>query len=186
MYCRKCGQELKEDSTFCDKCGTKVETLEETKAVKEEEKKATNSVLLGILILAVVFVTVFGIIMIAVTMNNNNDNGTSNTNNSLTNLFQKKATTNDIIMEYQEIPSISGAAKYYAILQANEKINDLIIEIDFLDQNKSVLKTERIEIGKVAPGNEYKLQLDQSGIAINQLDKTTSFKVRVVNGYITE
>ncbi len=43
MYCRKCGNQLDDDSKFCDKCGTKVELLEEdnvasraTRDVKED------------------------------------------------------------------------------------------------------------------------------------------------------
>ena len=187
MYCRNCGRELKEDSTFCDKCGTKIEIPEEIKAVNEKEN---NSVLIAILILAAVFVTVLGIIMIAVTTNNNNNvtnnSDTNKTNNSLTNLFSKKATSNDITMDYYEIPSLGGAEKYYAILQANEKIDDLVIEIKFLDKDQNVLKTETIKVGKVAPGNEYKFEIDQSGIDINKIGKTKSFKTRVIEGYITE
>lgn len=30
MFCRKCGNELKEDDVFCNKCGTKVELTENT------------------------------------------------------------------------------------------------------------------------------------------------------------
>lgn len=36
MYCRKCGNELRENAVFCDSCGAKVEVVEET-VVKEPE-----------------------------------------------------------------------------------------------------------------------------------------------------
>ena len=36
-YCTNCGAELKEDSAFCPKCGTKVETKSSSKKVVEGE-----------------------------------------------------------------------------------------------------------------------------------------------------
>lgn len=35
MYCKKCGEKIKENSKFCSKCGTKVEEI------KEQEEKLT-------------------------------------------------------------------------------------------------------------------------------------------------
>lgn len=42
-YCRKCGCELRDDAAFCDKCGEKVETVDENKEeLIDKKKKGSN------------------------------------------------------------------------------------------------------------------------------------------------
>ncbi len=39
MYCRKCGNELKEDDMFCNKCGTKVELINNSDELQNNDMK---------------------------------------------------------------------------------------------------------------------------------------------------
>ena len=44
MYCRKCGNELKEDDMFCNKCGSKVEITN-----RNNETNTDNATLVSII-----------------------------------------------------------------------------------------------------------------------------------------
>lgn len=161
-----------ENSNFSNNC-------EEATVKKDNTKKEEKDMTFFVIIFLLVSFLIVAIVISCATMNDNSGG-------IIKDVFSKKATTDDITLDYYEIPSITGSDKYYVILQANEKIEDLVIEIDFLDKDKKILKTEEIEIGKVTPGNEYKFELNQSGMNFNQLDKTQSFRTRVTEGYIID
>lgn len=171
MYCKKCGHEIENDSNFCKNCGEGIKDV-----VNETSDKKDHTSLR--LFLLLIFVLVAIILVAAATR--------FDINNNLEEAFSEKATIKDIELDFYEIPSLGGNTKYGVVIQANEKIENLIIEIDFLDKDKHVLKTETIRIGKITPGNEYKYELNQTGMEISQLDKTKSFNTRVIGGYITE
>lgn len=178
MTCKNCGTELTEDSVFCNKCGEKIKS-EETTEVSEKNTNLTQIIVFSIL--GIIFV--FSLIFVIGTLIKKDDN---NAGSFISDLIYDKATTKDIVVNFQKNTSLFSSDEYTLTLQGNEKIKGLVIEIDFLDKNKRILKTERIEVGNVTPGNEYKFNLNQNGVSVGDLDKTLSFKTRVIEGYIVD
>lgn len=177
MYCKECGHEIQENSKFCNKCGTKIvenNPYDDFQSEKQD-KKAIQNFIVGAIIVAMISLIIYAIYV-----------GYDDVKPYLENALSEKAKTSDITIDFYQEPQFDSVEKYYAILQANEKIENLVIEIDFLDKNEYIIKTERIEIGKVTPGNEYKIKLNQNGIAFDRLDKTTQFRTRVIEGTIIE
>ena len=62
MYCPKCGAELPDDSTFCVKCGTKLENLENKQVIKRHlfRKLVRNPISNIALIIICIILTVVG------------------------------------------------------------------------------------------------------------------------------
>jgi len=79
MYCKKCGEELEEESVFCTACGTKIES-DSTSDEKPVEKNKGIAIagfvcaLIGIFVLPIL--GLFGIIFGAITLSNNPNKGT--------------------------------------------------------------------------------------------------------------
>lgn len=71
-------------------------------------------------------------------------------------------------------------------IQASEKIEGLIVKINYLDKDKNILKTETVNVGKIAPGNTFHHTLTKSGMQISDLDKLKSVAVDVIEGKISE
>ena len=63
-----------------------------------------------------------------------------------------------------------------------EKISGLCIEIDFKSSDGRLLKTKTIYAGKVVPGNEYRFDLSQNGVRVEDVDKTEKLSRRVTVG----
>lgn len=171
MFCKECGHKIPEDSKFCKECGKEIiEPSEEN-----DNKKDRTAII--IFVVVALHILVIASIVAAVGFGENG---------RFEDIFSQKATIKDIELDFYEIPSLGGNTKYGVVLQANEKIENLVIEIDFLDKNKKVLKTETLNIGKVTPGNVYKYEISQSGMEIDDLDKTKSFHTRVIEGNIID
>ena len=49
-----------------------------------------------------------------------------------------------------------------------------------------MLKTEKMDIGDITPGNVYTFTITQGGINPGNIDKTEKFKYRLTNGYVIE
>lgn len=85
MYCRKCGNELKEDDLFCNKCGNKI----------KNSKIKIIIIILGILVLIACIVA--GIFFLT---KPNNDNRDTNIENST--LVDLKKNADDKLEEYEK------------------------------------------------------------------------------------
>ena len=195
MYCKECGHELQNDSKFCSNCGTEIISDKTIDKIDADKKFPVNAIIFGTVITLLICSIIVAFFLI-IKADSNKESGFyigigDQFINAIEDIFDKettpiKAKTTDITIDFYLETPYDSVEKYYAILQANEKIENLVIEIDFLDKNKDIVKTERIEIGKVVPGNEYKIELNQNGIAFDRLDKTTQFRTRVIEGTIIE
>lgn len=180
MYCKNCGQQIADDSRFCKDCGAK---QEETNIKEQRNEESSCSPFVIIIIFLFVAIALVSSIITLEYMNTGNDK-INNFFDSIT--AERKATNKDIVTEFESITQYSKADEYKMRLQANEKIKNLVLEIDFLDKNGNVLKTETIKVGNVTPGNEYNIKLSQGGMSPSDIDKTKRFKIRVINGYVVK
>ena len=71
-------------------------------------------------------------------------------------------------------------------IQASEKIEGLVVKVNYLDKDKNILKTENVNVGNIAPGNTFQHTLTKSGIQVPDLDKLKSVTVEVIDGTIEE
>jgi hypothetical protein len=92
MICPKCGQKNDEDASFCEKCGTKFNTiLSDDHGTKEPLKKETIAKSTKILIIVCV-VLVIGIgITVGILIKNSQQNSQDPTNNTTTNQISKES-----------------------------------------------------------------------------------------------
>lgn len=91
MYCRKCGNELKEDDIFCNKCGTKVEdikrkeTIVENSYTKNENVRNNNSIIRFIGLVVIISVIVIAVMMMLNKKGNYEESDIANQKSSGTN-----------------------------------------------------------------------------------------------------
>ena len=187
MYCNKCGKEIESDSSFCNYCGAKQE--KEKKDNSEERSEETTGCAKAIWgILAIFFVIAF--IIIIVTIGNRNGNGCSEELTTQENQTQsskeRKATRSDLVLKFERVKRIKAGDIYYVEIQAQEKIVDLELRFYYKNVDGKVLLTRDIYVGKVVPGNRYTFELNQSGMAFSDLDKTTKFGCEVISGTVEE
>lgn len=149
--------------------------VEET-TIKANEEKGNKDMTFFVIIFFLVLFLIVAIVM-SCAINNSTDNNfneqTSQTRN---------ATLDDI---YTKITTISNDNRTITI-QASEKIKGLVIEVRFIDKNAVVLKTQRIDVGNISPGNEFTYKLTLDGMKISDIDRVNSFTIRMVKGTIEE
>ena len=58
MFCQKCGNELKDDATFCNKCGAKVDSANHNISVSQESNKKPSPMMIGIIVVAVLLILI--------------------------------------------------------------------------------------------------------------------------------
>ena len=133
MYCKNCGHEIADDSKFCSNCGEKFQKV----SVTEDDKKDSTS-----LVIFIIIALIIGSIVMVCTIAGNMDGG----NSPSLSLTSRDATNDDIIAK------VENRVLY---IQASEKINDLVVEVKYLDKNKNILKTETVNVGNIAPGNTF-------------------------------
>ena len=71
-------------------------------------------------------------------------------------------------------------------IQASEKIEGLVVKVNYLDKDKNILKTENVNVGNIAPGNTFQHTLTKNGMQVPDLDKLKSVTVEVIDGTIEE
>ncbi len=160
MYCKKCGNEIDNDSVFCSKCGEKL--FSSTNTTAERENKGLIAILIAIPI--IFFIIVTGIIM-----------------QDSCNNIGRDATNNDIEIEIQtDITTMS----FQAIILPNVDINNLEIEIEFRDKNNVLLKTVTKNIGNVKKGVQVKSYIDSNDLGVSNLLKASKTVSRVISGNV--
>ncbi len=175
MLCYKCGHKIPDNSSFCNYCRT------EQKPENNEEDDNVIRYLFLKIIVPILVVSVLIFIISAVLILSIDDIEIPDLNIDINN-----ADNSDIMVEFVSVPRILESDDYYMIIQAQEKIENLKIEVKYLSSNGKVLKTETIDVGKVVPGNEYRIELSQSGMDFDDIDKTTKISYRVVGGTIKD
>lgn len=55
MYCKKCGNELQDGMTFCNKCGTKVgENINQSSNLEKKRKKYITNIICVVVVIIVI------------------------------------------------------------------------------------------------------------------------------------
>ncbi len=66
MYCRNCGNKLKENAKFCGECGWKIEDVTESEIISDEErlqkKKGVKKIILPVILMVILLISVFVVI----------------------------------------------------------------------------------------------------------------------------
>lgn len=193
--CDNCKKDIEEKWNYCPNCGKSLKTTQNNKSeVTNEENCSKNQDDINskndsngclwiaiILLLAIIALFITGIIAYQ-TINEGND--IDDIKNAITS--DRNAKNNDIDIDFVQVTYYTKADEYIVKIQANEKIKSLIIEIDYLDKNRNILKTEELDIGNITPGNIYTFTINQNGMHPDKIDKTKSFKYRVTKGYVIE
>ena len=181
MFCKNCGKEIADDSKFCNFCGKEQQTAtdisENDRTIGDKQVEKTPwGLLLGGLIVVVFLIFAFVVALNAA--NSTKDNSFSETTRS--------ARKSDLVISFKKMDNFFEHDDYYMVIQAQEKISNLQLSIDYQTSSGKVVKTEVIYVGKVVPGNEYKFELDQSGIDWDYLDKVSKFSYSIVSGTVEE
>ena len=188
MFCKNCGNEISDDSKFCNFCGTKQQSavaVPENNSSNEYEK--SEKTLWGIVLACLIFVfVIILVIAVAVGGNSSSANKQDSSNSSSANSTTRAATTSDLVITFKRIDNYFEYDDFYMIIQAQEKITNLKLSIDYTTSSGKIVKTKIINVGKVVPGNEYKFELDQSGIDWDYLDKVSKFSYSIVSGTVEE
>ncbi len=66
MYCRNCGNKLKENAKFCGECGWKIEAVTESEIISDEErlqkKKGVKKIILPVILMVILLISVFVVV----------------------------------------------------------------------------------------------------------------------------
>ena len=97
----------------------------------------------------------------------------------------REATREDIFCKITREWSSDGKSCTYTYeLQVNEKIKDLVLQINLETDDGEVLKTITLDVGRVVPGNQYTYQLDVSDMTLEAIKAANKVRTRVVDGYV--
>lgn len=142
----------------------------ETDIPKTEEDKFETKFIIGFIVIMVLIC----VIAVGVAISNQNK---ADDQNELPVAETRDATNKDIIINVNNM-TLS--------IQASEKIEGLVVKVNYLDKNKNILKTENVNVGNIAPGNTFQYTLTKTGMQVPDLDKLKSVTVDVIDGKIEE
>ena len=185
MFCKNCGKEIADDSKFCNFCGKEQQTAtdipENNLSIGDEQvEKMPWGLVLGGLIVVVFLIFAF---VVALNATNSEKNNSSSISAQETTRSARKS---DLVVSFKKMDNFFEHDDYYMVIQAQEKISNLQLSIDYQTSSGKVVKTKVVYVGKVVPGNEYKFELDQSGIDWDYLDKVSKFSYSIVSGTVEE
>lgn len=136
MYCKKCGNEVKEDAKFCPHCGGKINI---NKINDENKKKVANKgsdknwdkkVLKILIEISCIAIVVIGIIVIGYKQSNHNDKGNEVENNNQS--FSAEAKIDE---------KISGETETIESLQTDEKTE---VSTDGFEESKQIYESDLV------------------------------------------
>lgn len=204
MFCKKCGTEIADDSIYCSKCGQKQDTLieqnkdtakettqKETKEfqyppefqgepykvkTKKEEKGCLWWLCLIIVVPCIITLVIIPIIW-GITHNEKNDDKPSINTPQIT---SRDANSNDIEID-TEMNWLSG--KMDLLITPNTNINNLIVKIEYYDENDKLLFYVKESVGNVKKGTQItkKIGLSEYEEYLSEIDWVG---VRVINGNV--
>ena len=193
MFCKNCGKEIADDSKFCNFCGSEQQSAtaiyENNPSTEDEKTNKTLWAIFGGCLIGGCLIFVFIIVLIIVGATNGDSSTKTNpsySNSSSTQDTTRIAKTSDLVVTFKKIDNYFAYDDFYMIIQAQEKITNLKLSIDYKTSSGKIVKTKIINVGKVVPGNEYKFELDQSGIDWDYLDKVSKFSYSIVSGTVEE
>ena len=193
MFCKICGKEIADDSKFCNFCGSEQQSAtaisENSPSTEDEKTNKTLWAIFGGCLIGGCLIFVFIIVLIIVGATNGDSSTKTNpsySNSSSTQGTTRSAKTSDLVITFKKIDNYFAYDDFYMIIQAQEKITNLKLSIDYTTSSGKIVKTKIINVGKVVPGNEYKFELDQSGIDWDYLDKVSKFSYSIVSGTVEE
>ena len=97
----------------------------------------------------------------------------------------REANENDIYTVGDRVwESDEKSCTYTLKLQVNEKIKDLVLQINLTTDDGEVIKTITLDVGRVVPGNEYTYRLDVSDMTLEDHKAVTKYITRIVDGYV--
>lgn len=137
--------------------------------MSERKKSFLSRIIITLLILTIVGLVGFNIFQ----------KKSITTNKSSPNLFERKALVEDI--EVRENYNFPTSVKF--TITPNSDIDDLELQINFLDSSKKVLAVKYIEVGNVISGKHYEQTMDLLDLDFEAV-LTTSCEWTVSRGLI--
>ena len=190
MYCKKCGKEIPNDSKYCSFCGALQDSINvEQKAniqnSNQNESTNKNGLFVGMIVFVVIII-IFAVIVNAASNHNNSSQRQPVYSSSKVQDDSRPAKLSDLIINFRRVSHLFEEDDYYMDLQAQEKITNLKMSVDYKSSDGRILKTETLNIGKVVPGNDYEFYLSLNGMNPSDLDKISKFSYRIVTGTVIE
>lgn len=172
MYCKKCGEQIDEDSEFCKKCGAKQNTVNVN---NNNEKKGCGIAIIVIIAFISSLIVFFSID--ARTKNNNNDKG----DNVIEQMFTRDANNGDIEIDSKMNLNNLGVD---IIIHPNCDIENLSIKIIQYDNDGKIVKTINKNLGNVKEGVELSTSLSLTDFSITEIWSLGATEIKVVGGKV--
>ena len=150
---------------------------EEQQTPEETKEKRVTKYIVYLLIIALLFGTIGGMLYADSYFKKDYEISEYEENKQTSTPEYRSAKNKDIIINVNNM-TLS--------IQASEKIEGLVVKVNYLDKDKKVLKTENVNVGNIAPGNTFQHTLTKNGMQIPDLDKLKSVTVDVIDGTIEE
>jgi hypothetical protein len=150
LYCPNCGNEIKDDGTFCSKCGTNIHTYEPQTVEKSEKRlipTKNNDIIKGIIVGVCLIIIILSLFVII---------------GNLGNMGIGTASKTGLIVENVSVSNDMFGQKFTADIIPDKDYDYLGARIVYYDANGAVLKTNAIlwNMPDVHKGQHIKMQGD--------------------------
>lgn len=171
MYCKKCGNDIDNDSEYCSYCGKKI-----SKTDKNSIQTAKLSKNHDFLIIISIIFSAFIILIIALA-----SAGVFSSNIKNKDILTRDAKADDIYISinYDFSLEISFNINPYS------EIDELELEVIFADKNHKTITTKSRYIGHVNKNTNYKISFALTEFSFTEIIKIQYISVNVVSGKIS-